>query len=141
MNADELRAAGWSVVELGESAGFSGEVAPIWTRRRDERTAIGFLADRRHINNHAGTIHGGALMTFADIALGYVVVQLLGAPRCVTVQMQMQLVASPRVGNFIHCEPEILRHTSHLVFVRGLIHAGEKPVASADGIWKVLEKR
>ena len=138
MDPESLKAAGWMAMEVG---GFSGQIAPIWTRKGDAGGVIGFLAEPRHGNTHLGTVHGGALMTFADIALGYGAADVLGNLRCATAQLQLQFVASPQVGDFITCRPEIVRRTTHLIFVRGLIDAGDKTVASADGIWKVLEQR
>jgi len=35
----------------------------------------------------------------------------------------------------------VIRRSKHLVFVRGLISTGDMPVASAEGIWKVLEPK
>jgi acyl-coenzyme A thioesterase PaaI-like protein len=80
-------------------------------------------------------------MTFADVALGFSVVKALGGPHCATAQLQLQFIAAGRTGEFITCRPEIIRRTSQLVFVRGLVGAGERIVASADGIWKVLEPK
>ncbi|MGO8711808.1 MAG: hotdog domain-containing protein [Rhizomicrobium sp.] len=49
-------------------------------------------------------------MTFADIALGYGAANVLGRLRCVTAQLQLQFVASPQIGDFITCRPEVVRH-------------------------------
>ena len=57
----------------------------------------------------------------------------------VTAQMQVQFVAAAKVGELITCQPEVVRKTSSLVFVRGLIEAGGRTVASADGMFKLLD--
>ena len=138
MDNQALADAGWTTINTD---GFSGAVGTLWTRGTGSELIVGFVADDRHTNHHAGTVHGGALMTFADIALGFSVVKALGAPICATAQLQMQFIAAGRTGELITCRPEIIRRTSQLVFVRGLINAGEKTIASADGIWKVLAPR
>jgi acyl-coenzyme A thioesterase PaaI-like protein len=138
MDPASLRSAGWTAIEL-ES--FSGQVAPLWIHGTGAEITVGFFAEARHTNNHIHTIHGGALMTFADVALGYAVVQALGAANCATAQLQIHFVAAAKKGEFISCRPEIVRRSAQLVFMRGLIVAGEKTVASVDGIWKVLEPR
>ncbi len=112
-------------------------MGPYWWRGTGSEAAIGFVADERHAN-HIGTVHGGMLMTFADIALGFGVVQALGTPHCATAQLALQFVATAKFGEFVTCRPEVIRRTEQLVFVRGLICVGDKVVASADGIWKVL---
>jgi acyl-coenzyme A thioesterase PaaI-like protein len=43
------------------------------------------------------------------------------------------------MGGFLTCRPELIRRTSQIVFMRGLIKAGERTVASADGLWKLLD--
>ena len=135
MDADALRAAGW---RSREAEGFTGYIAPLWMHGEEGSvTGVGFLADARHVN-YQDTVHGGALMTFADIALGWIAAGALGHKRIVTAQLAIQLVSAPRVGDFISCHAELVRQTSQLVFVRGLILAGDRTVASADGIWKVL---
>jgi len=134
MDAGTLEAAGWASLEVG---GFTGFAGAYWWRGAGSEAAIGFIAGEHH-GNHIGTVHGGMLMTFADVALGFGVVQALGAPRCATVQLTTQFIATAKLGEFITCRPEVIRQTDQLVFVRGLICVGDKVVASADGIWKVL---
>lgn len=134
MDAVSLEAEGWHIIEVG---GFSGLVGPYWWRGAGSAAVVGFLAEERHAN-HIGTVHGGMLMTFADIALGYGVVQALKAPRCATAQLALQFVATAKFGEFITCQPEVVRRTEQLIFVRGLLCVDDKVVASADGIWKVL---
>lgn len=139
MDAASLRSAGWSALEAG---GFSGLIGPFWMRGAGAVRVIGFVAEPRHGNNHLGTVHGGALMTFADICLGYGAVDALdGRPRCVTAQLQVQFVSGARMGDFITCRPELVRRSAQLIFMRGLIDVGERTVASADGIWKVLQQQ
>lgn len=110
-------------------------------RKTETGYGIGIVAEKRHCNTHIQTVHGGVVMTFADIALGYPVARALGHSRCVTVHLHLYFTASPKLGQFISCEPEITRQTKDLFFVRGLIRAGERTVASAEGMWKVLEER
>lgn len=138
MNPTALKADGWTSSEPGA---FSGIVGSLWARGSGAEATYGFIAEARHSNGHLGTVHGGMLMTFADIALGCAVVAALGAPTCATASLQLQFVAAARAGDFITCRPEIIRRTSQLLFLRGLITVGDKTVASADGIWKVLEPR
>jgi hypothetical protein len=45
------------------------------------------------------------------------------------------------MGQLITCEPEVVRKTSSLVFVRGLIKADGEVVGSVDGIFKALTPR
>ena len=128
-------------LDVFQPEGFSGVVGPLWRRGTGTELVIGFIAGAPHGNEHLGTVHGGVLMTFADVAFGFGVVQALGNANCATAQLQLHFVAAGRTGEFITCRPEVIKRTSQLVFMRGLIAAGEKTIASADGMWKVLEPR
>jgi acyl-coenzyme A thioesterase PaaI-like protein len=121
--------------------GFSGTVGALWLHHEGSQRVVGFFSEERHCNNHLGTVHGGVLMTFADIGLGVAVVDALGGPYCATAQLQIQFVATAPTGAFIICRPEIVRRTSQLFFMRGLITVDDRTVASADGIWKVFEPK
>ena len=138
MDFEALKAAGWTAMDVD---GFSGEVGPVWLQGKGAERVVGFLSGPRHTNGFLGTVHGGALMTFADIALGIGVAGALGGPYCATAQLQLQFVAAAQIGDFITCKPELIRQTTQLVFMRGLLCVGDKTVASADGLWKVMEHK
>jgi acyl-coenzyme A thioesterase PaaI-like protein len=133
-----LEAAGWRSV--ASDTGFNSLVGPFWLH---DTEGAGLLIGERHCNPHLGTLHGGIVMTFADIALGIGAAGVLGEQRTstVTASMNTQFVAVAHVGEFLVCRPEVVRQSRHLVFVRGLICSGERTIASADGIFKVLEPR
>ncbi len=137
MHAEQLIADGWTRIE---ALGFTATLGPLWRKGPDEDCTLAFLADERQ-GNYSGSVHGGALMTFADIALGYRGARALGHTGCVTVQLQVQFVSGARVGELVSCKPELVRLSKQMFFVRGLICAGGRTVASADGIWKVLEPK
>lgn len=137
MDAATLVAEGWTRIE---AQGFTATLGSIWRQGTDEDCSLGFIADERQ-SNYQGAVHGGALMTFADICLGYRGARALGHTACVTAQLQVQFVSGARIGELVSCKPELVRLSKQMIFVRGLICAGGRTVASADGIWKVLEPR
>ncbi len=135
---ESLKTAGWERVELG---GFSGVAGPFWLRVNDGRRSLGLVLEDRHCNNHLGTVHGGLVMTFADMGLGVAVGDALGHNRCATISLQTQFISVARVGEFITCKAEVIRAAKQIVFVRGFIMAEERIVASAEGMWKVMDLR
>lgn len=138
MDPESLKADGWKLIEAD---GFTGHVGPFWMLDNDGEKTLGLLIEQRHANIHMGTLHGGVVMTFADIALGSGVAAVLREQRlnCATLSLQTQFVSVARMGDFITCTPEIVRQSRQIIFVRGLIKAGEKTIASVEGLWKVLE--
>jgi len=134
-----LRADGWTRPEVG---GFSALAGPYWVRRDDRgRRSLGLLVERRHCNSHIETLHGGVLMSFTDLGLGLAVADELGGQGFVTASLQVQFIGMARVGEFITCRPELVRAGRQLAFVRGLVQADDRTVASAEGIWKILDSR
>lgn len=136
MDQQTLQAAGWRQIKTGA---FSGTLGGLWARGEGTEVTAAFVVGTGQANEHMGTVHGGALMTFADCALGLAIVTALGGAHCATTQLQMHFVSTAREGDLVTCRPEVIRRTSQLVFVRGLLVVGEKTIASADGIWKVFE--
>jgi len=136
MDRATLEAEGWQALN---TRAFSAAIGPTFMRGETGHRIVGLITDARNANDHMGIVHGGVLLTFADIALGCAVVDAIGAPHCTTVQLQYQFVAAAPVGSFISCEPELVRRTSQLVFVRCVVKSDGRTVGSADGIFKVLD--
>jgi uncharacterized protein (TIGR00369 family) len=120
---------------------FSQAIGQTWRKGPRGKRVIALPSDERTANDHIHTVHGGVLMTFADIALGLGALDVLDGAQCVTVQLQCQFVSAAPVGSMITCEPEVVRKTARLVFVRGLIKVGDDTVSSAEGIFKIVPVR
>lgn len=141
-----MLAEGWRRVP---TVRYSAALGPIWIRAAGEGGVEVALDAQEHLaNDNLGIVHGGAIMTFADIALGCGVghalrnggeVHDLEGSLFVTVQLQVQFVAAGSVGGLIIARPEVVRKTRSMVFMRGLILSGDTTVASADGIFKLLQ--
>ena len=137
MDEESLLADGWVRLPVVR---YSAAIGPSFGKRIDGKVTAGLLAQEHLGNDNLGIVHGGAIMTFADMALGMGVGSVTGEQAMfVTAQMAVQFVAAANVGEFITCQPEVVRKTSSLVFMRGLIVAGERVVASCDGIFKLLD--
>lgn len=136
MTEDDLLADGWRRLP---TVRYSAAIGPTFSRLIDGRITGALLTQEHLGNDNLGVVHGGAIMTFADMSLGLGVAHATGsAGYFVTAQLSVQFVASANVGELVTCQPEVVRKTSSMVFMRGLILAGERTVASADGIFKML---
>src|ERR1700744_4444583 len=139
MSPDQLKAEGWTPVDA--DGGFSANLTPFWVRGGNTEPEIGFIVESRHCNTHMGSLHGGALMTFAGLGIGYGASRALGGSNCSTAELLLQFVAVAKIGDFVSCKPEVVRKTARLIFARGLIYAAERIIASGDGIWKIFEEK
>lgn len=136
MDAQALAAQGW---ERLPTRLFTAQIGEAFARFVDGRPEVCVLSAQGAANDYGVMLHGGALMTFADMAFGLGASRAGGEGPIVTVELKLHFVASARPGAMLTCAPEVVRKTSSLVFVRGLILADGATVASADGIFKRLD--
>ena len=94
-----------------------------------------FRAGSRHCNS-AGVVHGGLLMTFADLALCAIALQDRAGERAITVDFNARFVAAGRVGDLVDARGEVLRRTGSLVFVRGRVSASDRTLITASAVVK-----
>jgi uncharacterized protein (TIGR00369 family) len=136
MDASTLEAAGWQSLS---PEGHTGLIGPFWLKGKGKDRQVGLIAEARHCNNHIGSVHGGVLMTLSDVGMGLGVVDELGGLNCLTAELQIQFVATAKLGEFLVCKPELVRNAKSMLFMRGLIMVEGRIIASISGIWKALE--
>jgi uncharacterized protein (TIGR00369 family) len=108
-----------------------------WAKRTDDRWHYGMLTGQEHANPQ-GVVHGGILTTFADHGLSMLAWEAAQRAPCTTIQLNAHFLAAVTPGDFIRLSGEVTRATRGLVFVRGILAAGNRDVAAVDGIWRVL---
>ena len=131
---DEGEFAGWDTYDLKDT--FDQVVGPFYFRADpDGRMRCAFRAEQKHMNA-GGRMHGGCLMTFADIALFQTAYQQMEGSRGVTVQLDSTFVDAVKVGDLVEATGEVVRAGGSLVFVRGTIAVGERTVMTFSGVIK-----
>jgi uncharacterized protein (TIGR00369 family) len=129
---------GWEVRHFGQAdTGYSALIGPLLARQDGERWIYGVQIEKRHLNAR-GAVHGGMIASLADHSLGMLVWEHVGREPCVTVELDVKYVSAGRLGDLLTVRGEVIRATRSVVFVRGLMSAGERVVAMADGVWKRL---
>lgn len=124
-------AAGWEMVDAHN---FGRHVGPIW-RRGD--ALFGFVAAEKH-RNHIGIVHGGMLSTFADQAMGMTAQRATGGKPHATIELNLQFIAAVEPGDFVEAHCDVVRLTRSIIFMRTDLRVGDRTVAVATGIWKIL---
>jgi uncharacterized protein (TIGR00369 family) len=124
---------GWERVQ---GHNFGELVGPIW-RRGD--ALFGFVSTDKH-RNHRGIVHGGMLTTFADQAMGMTGRRATGEKPHATIEIGMQFIGAVKVGDFVEAHCEIVRKTRSVLFIEAKLKVGDRTVAVASGIWKILGK-
>lgn len=127
-------------VRLPEAAfdAFTGHVGPFFARFEAEALVIGFRAGRRHANP-AGIVHGGALMTFADVfmAVACSVQGRMQASFLPTINLSADFLAPTPLGAWVEGRTDMLRATRGFVFAQGMTTADAVPVMRSSGIFKI----
>jgi uncharacterized protein (TIGR00369 family) len=96
-----------------------------------------FYIDDRHVNG-SGICHGGMLMSFADATLGTIAWNAVGRSPCVTLSMQTSFMKAGRLGDLVEVQPELVRKTKSVLFVRGTYLCKGEPLFTATSLWKIL---
>jgi acyl-coenzyme A thioesterase PaaI-like protein len=122
---------------MEEEYGYPRTMGGFWTKCDAGQTLYGLLTDEGHRNRNQ-RIHGGVVLGLADHALGYTAVDAgQGRPQA-TVQLDVQFTGASRAREFLVARGCVTRMTRTLVFLRADIHAGDRLIATANGIWKIL---
>ncbi|MEO1252676.1 MAG: PaaI family thioesterase [Pseudomonadota bacterium] len=126
--------AGW---KRGGATDTFGAVAGPYYWREDGAPGVAFLAEQKHLNL-AGMVHGGALLTLADMAIfdGFFKAgeQFYG----VTVSLNSEFLAPGRPGDFIIGVGEPVRVGKSLLIGRGMLTAGDRTLLTFSGVLKRL---
>ncbi len=123
---------GWTRREFPES--FGGVAGP-FCFRDDGEIGVGFFSEPRH-GNLGGVVHGGALLTLADMALFNICRDALASSRAVTVTLNSEFISAAPIGQFIEANGELIRAGRSLLFARGLIFTGDTQLLSFSGTLK-----
>lgn len=126
---------GWVLQDFRD--GFAYRAGPIYFRVAGPTPGVAFFSEPRHANL-GGIVHGGALLTLADMALFDACFRTHGRFRAVTVTLNSEFLDAGRVGEFIEASGELVGGGKTLMFVRGLVTAGDRRLLSFSGTVKRL---
>lgn len=126
---------GWLLQDFRD--GFAYGAGPFYFRADPETPGVGFFSDKRHANL-GGIVHGGALLTLADMALFDICFRALGRFRAVTVTLNSEFLGAASIGEFIEASGELIGGGKSLLFARGLVTAKGEALMSFSGAVKRL---
>ena len=92
-----------------------------------------------HLNT-AGITHGGYIATIIDSGAGTSAHRVAINSKCVTISLDIKFIGATKLGDEIIGFVKILKQTKSMVFLICHLKNNEKIVASASGIWKILNK-
>jgi uncharacterized protein (TIGR00369 family) len=130
--------AGWSAYS-GDP--FEDLTGPFYCRADESGQVVcAFRAERRHMNG-SGNMHGGCLLTFVDYAIFMIARDALIDSGSVTASMNAEFIDGSQEGELIEARGEVVRAGGSMVFLRGLVTSGGRPLLSFSSIIKKIRRR
>lgn len=133
----ELRANGWSIMD---DDGFINLIGPLWHRAGPDGAEYAILGQDKH-RNRRGVVQGGLLMTMADRTCGMTAREVSGTDALATVQMDTYFIDAARIGDLMISRPRAVRTTKSLIFMSTEVTVGDRVVATAHGVFKIVRDR
>ncbi len=122
----------------GES-GFIGVNGPLFVLHEGPLFKLGLRVEARHCNP-MGVCHGGMLATFADMLMPIGAITLVPELRqrfLPTVSLQVDFIASAKLGDWVEGQTQVLRTTRTMVFAQGLVTSGCVMALRCSGVFKI----
>ena len=91
--------------------------------------------------NAAGITHGGFIAAFVDAGAGTAAHRSTGQNPCVTISLELKFISAVKLGQELVGKTKIQKKTKSMVFLTCELIAENKIVATASGIWKILNKK
>jgi acyl-coenzyme A thioesterase PaaI-like protein len=95
------------------------------------------VVNKNHLNA-AEITHGGYLSALIDAGAGTAAYRATGNIPCVTISLDLKFIGATRKGDEIIGFVKIQKKTRTLIFLICHLECNNKIVASASGIWKIL---
>jgi len=127
--------------DRGRPTTFNSHVGNIYCKRGPKGTREEFVLGFRvhqHMCNPAGGLHGGMMMTVADLVGSMGGTTIIGVRKFVpTVSMTFDFVAPAKVGDWVEGRCEVVRATRTLLFSNIYLTVGEEKILRASRIYKI----
>lgn len=120
--------------------GYNDTIQPFYYCKDDDQFRMGFVVSEQHCN-HAGLLHGGALVTFLDNVLAMGLSHHLGVMEFrPTVNLTTDFVGAGKLGQWLEASIEFVHTTASLGFITAVVVGPSGPVARANGQFKLKRK-
>jgi uncharacterized protein (TIGR00369 family) len=128
--------AGWTTWSDGADP-YETVIGPFCFKADNGKARCAFQPRREHLNG-GGTVHGGALMSFADFSLFAIAHNALRGVKAVTLTCNSEFIGPGNLDAWLEADGEVLRETRMLVFVRGIVTQASRPVLAFSGTLKKI---
>ena len=117
--------------------GFNLYAGPFWRLPAgDGFHRFAFVVVDKHMNG-SGSLHGGVLMTFSDVAMSQAARAANAAKACNTVSLNCDFIGPGKLGDMVEARVRVMRQTRTLIFLSAEITTGDRLLGTASGLWKI----
>ena len=92
-----------------------------------------------HLNS-AGITHGGFIAALVDAGAGTAAHRSADNNPCVTISLELKFISAVKLGQELIGKTVIQKKTKSMVFLTCELTVENKIVATASGVWKILNK-
>ena len=96
--------------------------------------------NKNHLNA-AGITHGGFIAALVDAGAGAAAHRSADGSPCVTISLELKFISPIQLGQELIGKTKIQKKTKSMVFLTCELVAENKIVATASGVWKMLNKK
>ena len=97
------------------------------------------IVKKNHLNT-IGITHGGYIASIIDSGSGTGAHRAANNFPCVTISLDIKFIGTTKLNDEIIGFVKILKRTKSMIFLICHLKSKEKIIASASGIWKILNK-
>ena len=91
--------------------------------------------------NAAGITHGGFIAALVDAGAGAAAHRSADGSPCVTISLELKFISPVRLGQELFGNTKIQKKTKSMIFLTCELIVEDKIVATASGVWKILNKK
>ena len=91
--------------------------------------------------NAAHITHGGFIAALVDAGAGAAAHRSADGSSCVTISLELKFISTVLLGQELIGTTKIQKKTKSLVFLTCELTSEDKIVATASGVWKILDKK
>tara|TARA_B100001123_G_scaffold400130_1_gene485666 strand:- start:198 stop:623 length:426 start_codon:yes stop_codon:yes gene_type:complete len=93
-----------------------------------------------HLNS-AGITHGGFISALVDAGAGTAAHKAADNNICVTISLELKFISPVQLGQELLGRTKIQKKTKSMIFLTCELIADDKIVATASGVWKILNRK
>jgi len=98
------------------------------------------IINENHLNA-AGITHGGFIAALVDAGAGTAAHRSADQNPCVTISLELKFISAVKLGQELIGKTKIQKKTKTMIFLTCELRVENKIVATASGVWKILNKK